>query len=131
MAPTTHAEVLVRNIRAVRSRKGLEQANAVARMRALGYLNWHRQTMGKIERGERRVTTDEVLGLACALETTVGALMTPRDEDRIVAFPSGETVSVQSVRLSVRAHYQEPPVVSWEGDVPVFSQQAEPGTETG
>ena len=61
-------------------------------MRALGYDTWHRQTMGKIERAERRITAEEVLGLAYALETSIAALMAPEDGDQVVDFPSGATI---------------------------------------
>jgi hypothetical protein len=48
-----YGDILAGNMRAERSRKRLGQASVVARMRALGYDRWHRQTMGKVERGER------------------------------------------------------------------------------
>lgn len=123
MAPTTYAEVLTRNIRAARSRQGLDQKNIVARMRALGHDKWHRQTMGKVERGERRVTTEEMLALALALETSIAALMAPTDEDKIIGLPSGETVTVTSVWQSARWASNDGEV-RWEGDVPVFEPRA-------
>jgi len=97
MAPTTYVDVLVRNIRAARSRLGLDQADVVARMRALGYETWYRQTMGKVERAERRVSAEEILGLAAALETTVARLMTPLWEDKWIELPSGESLRVGAV----------------------------------
>ena len=33
-------------------------------MRALGYKEWLYQTVGKVERGRRRVTAEEIRGLA-------------------------------------------------------------------
>ena len=36
-------------------------------MRALGFTNWHRQTMGKVERGDRRLLAVEVMALARVL----------------------------------------------------------------
>ena len=50
-------------------------------MRALGYTYWTRQTMSKVERGDRRVLAEEIPGLAYALMTSISALMAPRDED--------------------------------------------------
>lgn len=55
------------NIRAERARIGIDQETLVKRMRALGYDTWHRQTVGKVERGERRVLADELPGLARCL----------------------------------------------------------------
>lgn len=105
MAPTTYADVLVRNVKAARARLGLDQADAVARMRALGFATWHRQTMGKVERAERRLTAEEVLGLAACLETTVQQLMSPRITDAPVELPSGEVLaSIQVMALVSDEH---------------------------
>lgn len=119
MEPTSYAEVVTRNIRAARSRQDLDQANIVKRMRALGYENWHRQTMGKVERGERRVTADEVLALSLALETSISSLVAAKDEDEAVEFPSGAQISVLYVRMSAVGRLIHG-TVQWEGDVPVI-----------
>jgi len=50
-------------------------------MRALGFEPWIRQTVGSTERGRRRPTTEESIGLALALETTVPRLLMPIVED--------------------------------------------------
>ena len=118
MAPTTYAEVLARNIRAARTRKRLGQTTVVERMRALGFTSWHRPTLGNVERGERRVTAEEIFGLSEALETSIGALMTPVEDDKVVEFPSDAAVTVEHVRLSVRG--QNDGAVQWNGDSPVF-----------
>jgi transcriptional regulator with XRE-family HTH domain len=126
MAPdTSYDEVLTRNIRAARSRLDLEQKNIVARMRALGHDTWHRQTMGKVERGERRVTGEEMIALALALETTIAALMAPRDEDGAVELRSGARLPVEVVRLSAVGKIVDG-AVRWDGDEPVFSAQEHP-----
>jgi transcriptional regulator with XRE-family HTH domain len=119
MAPTTYADVLARNIRAARSRADIGQESLAARMRALGHDAWIRQTVGSTERGRRRPTAEEVLGLSVALETSISALMAPADEDKVVDFPSGATVSVGFVYRSARGFNDG--AVQWDGDVPVFS----------
>ena len=125
MAPTSYAEVLTRNIRAARHRLGLEQADVVERMRALGYKTWHRQTIGKVERGERRITADEVLGLSCALTTSITRLMAPVDEDRVVEFQvDGEELSVTAVQMLARGLSDIG--VSWYGNKPVMITPAVP-----
>ena len=98
MAPATYADVLAGNIRAERSRKGLGQTTVVERMRALGFTSWHRQTMGNVERGERRVTADEIYALAWALETSIPTLMKASDDEKEVKFPNGQAVGAVSVR---------------------------------
>jgi hypothetical protein len=87
-------------------------------MRALGYTAWLYQTVGNVEKGKRRVTAEEVLGLGEALETSVGRLMSPDADDKPVNFPSGGVVSVVHVQLSVRGRNDGS--VQWNGDEPVF-----------
>jgi 8-oxo-dGTP pyrophosphatase MutT (NUDIX family)/transcriptional regulator with XRE-family HTH domain len=90
--PTTPAEILAGNIAAARGRRRLQQADLADRMRALGW-KWVRQTVGEIENGRRRVSSDELIGLSYALETDVGNLLLPAPgEVRIAALPAGHLV---------------------------------------
>jgi hypothetical protein len=126
-ARLTYGQILGRNVSAARGRLRLSQAAVGARMKALGF-QWHQQTAGQTETGRRRVTGEELLALSYALETSVRTLMTPLDEDRVVAFPSGEAVSVQSVRLSVRGSPNN--AVTWDGATPkVFSGPLAEGSD--
>lgn len=119
MAPTHYSDVLAGNIRSARTRIDREQESAAARMRALGYAYWTRQTVSKVERGDRRVLAEEIPGLAYALQTTISALMAPRDEDKTVEFqPGGEPVSVESLQLSARGQVDDS--VWWNEDEPLF-----------
>lgn len=118
MAPTTYADVLAQNIRAARSRRDLSQQAVAARMRALGYEAWLYQTVGNVEKGRRRVTAEEIFGLAYALETSIGALMAPVEDDKVVDFPSGAEVEVASVRVSVQGRNDG--AVQWKDETPVF-----------
>lgn len=97
MAPTTYSDVLAQNIRAARSRTDLGQEAVAERMRHLGFTAWIRQTVGSTERGRRRPTAEEMLGLAICLETSVQRLMTPLWEDKWVELPSGEALRVGAV----------------------------------
>jgi 8-oxo-dGTP diphosphatase len=122
MAPTPYAEVLARNIRAARSRIDLGQDAVAARMRNLGFSAWLRQTVGSTERGRRRPTAEEILGLAFALETTVPRLMAPLWEDKWVELPSGMSVRVGAVvdRVGgITAHDSVPNDISWHENTPV------------
>ena len=87
-------------------------------MRALGFSAWVRQTVTRVERSRRRLTAEEILGLAYALETSIGSLMDPSPDDKQVAFPSGQAISVGSVQRSVRHFYDG--AVGWFGDAPDF-----------
>jgi transcriptional regulator with XRE-family HTH domain len=92
---TAYGEVLAANIRAARARKGLNQADASERMRALGFTAWHRQTASAVEKGDRRLLAEEILGLASVLGVPMAALMRPAPEDLPVTFPSGKPADDQ------------------------------------
>jgi transcriptional regulator with XRE-family HTH domain len=116
MARLTYDAVLAGNIRATRGRKKLDQADIVERMRYLGFTTWHRQTMGKVERGERRVTAEEIFGLALALETTIQALMTANGQDDDVYLPSGQPIGAVSVERLVGRLAVNDRSVQWADD---------------
>ncbi len=120
MAPTTYADVLARNIRAARNRADIGQDSLAARMRALGFDAWIRQTVGSTERGRRRPTAEEIFGLSYALETSISRLLAPTEEDKVVEFPSGDPISVDSVRLSAIGKIVHG-AVTWDEDKPVFA----------
>jgi len=96
MAPISYADVMASNIIAARSRARLDQADVAARMQELGFGNWYAQTVGKTEKGDRRLLAHELAGLAFALETSVARLMAPLDEDH-----------------SVRLQDNGPPIPAW------------------
>ena len=116
MAPTTYADVLARNIRAARNRADIGQASVATRMRNLGFPGWHPQTVSSSEKGKRRTTAEEILGLALALETTVQRLMTPLGEDKWVELPSGQSLNVEAVVHLVAGTNDG--VLRWHGDTP-------------
>lgn len=71
----TWKEAIVANIRAERARTQMRQEDLVLAMQALGFTNWCRQTVGVIERGGRRVTADEIIGLARIFGVPVSVLL--------------------------------------------------------
>lgn len=81
MVAIGYDEVLARNIRAARSRAGLNQELVAARMRALGFGEWCQSTVGRAERGKRRVMAGEAVWLAWALQTNLAALLKPTGDD--------------------------------------------------
>lgn len=92
-----YGEILARNIRGARGRLGINQEALAARMRSLGFSAWLRQTVANVEKGRRRVTGEEVLGLALALETAMPDLMRAASQDGDVALPNGRLLSGASV----------------------------------
>lgn len=87
-------------------------------MRALGFEKWHRGIMGKIERSERRLLAEELLGLAYALETSVEALLSPAADERgYVKFGDG---AVHMAQAAARIRGVSDGAVRWDGDKPDF-----------
>jgi transcriptional regulator with XRE-family HTH domain len=101
---TPYADVLARNVRAARARARIGQAEVAAVMSKMGFGAWVRQTVTKVERGERRLTAEEVLGLSIALRTTIAALMMPQNEDNGIMLPSGYILPGSSVQASVSGY---------------------------
>jgi transcriptional regulator with XRE-family HTH domain len=127
MEALSYDEIVVSNIRAARARLGIDQVVVVERMRALGFTSWHRQTMGKVERGDRRLLgAGEIMGLAAALETTIGGLMSPAADDGGVQFPSGDRISARSAGLSVLGYNDRS--VTWDGEQPKVVPDKDDGT---
>lgn len=93
-------------------------------MAALGFA-WRQQIVAAVESGRRRLTVNELLGLALALETSIGALLDPSMDDSLVRLPSGSVLLAHTVLRSVR-HFNDG-MVSWEGDKPRFASR-EPDT---
>ena len=112
-----YGKILGRNISAARGRLRKSQAATARRMSALGF-EWHQQTVGAIEKGDRRATAEEIFGLSLALEVPIAELMAPVDRERVVTLRSGETISVAAVQLS--AYGVTNHAISWDGDTPVF-----------
>jgi hypothetical protein len=80
-------------------------------MRSLGF-EWHQQTVGAVERGERRVTAEEILGLSVALETTIDVLMMPQWDGQCVTLPAGQWIGLPAARPLPRPTQSD----LWDGD---------------
>jgi transcriptional regulator with XRE-family HTH domain len=100
-AATTYAGLLRRNVKTARARLGINQEALASRMQALGFDVWVRQTVARVEGGKRRLTAEEVFGLAMALRVSVMHLMTPQGYGEMVALPSGVELPIEDVRRLV------------------------------
>lgn len=74
------SEVLADNIHGHRSLRRMSQQALADQMKALGH-GWWRATVSEVERAGRTVTTDELLALALALDTTIADLLDPTGPD--------------------------------------------------
>jgi transcriptional regulator with XRE-family HTH domain len=98
-ADRRYAKSIGRNISAARGRLQLSQVAVAARMADLGF-DWHQQTLGAVEKGKRRVTAEEILGLGFALDTTAVELMVPWGDEEI-ELPGGEVFDARVVRIVI------------------------------
>lgn len=120
MALSDYADAIVRNVRAERARKGLEQRDLVERMRLLGCTNWHRQTLSRVERGERRLLAEEVFVLAIALQTSLPRLMGYLGDEKAVELVPGG--SIDAADVMTLASGRNNGAVQFNGNVPVFGR---------
>jgi 8-oxo-dGTP diphosphatase len=120
--------IVGRSVRAARTVRGLGQEQVAARMRALGFTAWLRQTVGQVERGKRRLVVDEVLALSFALQTTIAELIMPAADEETVDLPNGQAVSVALIRHSIRGTRATD--VRWAGDQLVLPTAGAPFRST-
>jgi transcriptional regulator with XRE-family HTH domain len=120
MAPASYSDAVLENIRATRARKKLDQAVVSERMRKLGYKSWHRQTLGKVERGERRLAASELLGLAVALETNIPLLLSGPPDDGVEL---GDKGPIDGRDVTALASGRNNGAVRWDdNNDPIFSK---------
>jgi transcriptional regulator with XRE-family HTH domain len=74
------AEVLARNVRDYRKLRNLSQEELGERMAALGH-GWTAGIVGFVERADRNMTVDELLGAALVLGVAPGHLLSPYGVD--------------------------------------------------
>ena len=115
--------LVARNVRIARAAvvPKLSQAGLAARMRALGFGEWRRQTVGNTENGKRRLTAEELLGLALALDTTVSSLDRAAGDDS--GFPGGQQIiRLPGFAMPVWRIGMNDGSLRWDGNVPVIGE---------
>src|SRR5262245_5591924 len=113
MTPGPYMDLLARNLRAARAAAGLSQADVAERMTQLGFTYWRRQTVARAEKAERRLTSDEVIGLMVALETDMTALLNPPAEFQAVLLPAGQEILLPAAKYT----YDPDRASVWRGNV--------------
>jgi transcriptional regulator with XRE-family HTH domain len=114
----TFTEWFARNFRAARAAAGHHQGDVSERMNGLGFKEWRRQTVARVERGERRVSAEEAFWLAYVLDTSVARLMSPTEDDHWVAAPNGKTIHAQHARQRMRSTGDA--AIQWHDNTPEF-----------
>jgi transcriptional regulator with XRE-family HTH domain len=75
------SQILAKNIKDRRSERKLSQSVLAERMVSVGHGKWTRATVTEIERENRSVSVDELLGLALVLGVPIGELLDPTGID--------------------------------------------------
>lgn len=84
MTDTTVAATVAARVAEVRNRRGYKLRELSRRLADLGY-SMDPSALMRLERGERKVTLDDVMALALALDVSPDALAIPLDDGRQVA----------------------------------------------
>ena len=81
-------DVVRRRVAALRRKKGKSQADLAEDMNRLGFPNWSRFSVSTLERGERRISIDELVAIAMALGEPINALLDPVGLPTVRLIPS-------------------------------------------
>ncbi|MBO0813669.1 MAG: helix-turn-helix transcriptional regulator [Actinobacteria bacterium] len=90
-------ELLTRNLRYARAAAGLDQTEVRDLMNELGFTSWQRSTVSMVERGKRKLSVEELTGLALVYDVAPARLFRPDDGELPVTLPGGFTF--RAVRL--------------------------------
>jgi transcriptional regulator with XRE-family HTH domain len=71
------SDAVAEKVRAYRLLRRLKQDDVADRMRELRHHTWTRQTVSDVERVQRHLTVDELLGLSIVLDQSLNELLDP------------------------------------------------------
>lgn len=124
-------QVLSHNVRSVRGLRRLTQEDLASRMRVLGHDNWVRATVSEVERYGRNVTTEELLGLALAMNVTIATLLEPTGIDGSLAgdLDVGLPQTLPAFLFAGLVRGDGQPVIEWKGNKPDKASFRKKGTQ--
>jgi transcriptional regulator with XRE-family HTH domain len=93
----TATQVLGRELRTTRTRKGWTQAELATRMQQLGFEGMDQPMVARSERGQRTVSLDETLGFALALGVPPMSLVLPRGPEEQIRVALDVTMPARNV----------------------------------
>jgi transcriptional regulator with XRE-family HTH domain len=78
-------EVVARSVKWVRESARITQQQLADDMGRLGFVNWKRITVAEVESGKRRLSVEEMIGIAVLFDVPVAYLMAGFRGDEVVA----------------------------------------------
>ena len=114
----SYADLLARNLRAARAAARISQAEIAERMNSLGFREWRRQTVARVEKAERKMSAEELFWLSYVLSASVMRLMSPTEDDHWVAAPNGRTIHAQHAAQRMRSTGDG--AIRWDRNMAVF-----------
>jgi transcriptional regulator with XRE-family HTH domain len=114
----SYADLLARNLRAARAAARISQADVAERMNDLGFPEWRRQTVARVEKAERKISAEEVFWLSYVFDASVMRLMSPTGDDHWVSAPNGRVIHAQHAMQRMRSTGDA--AVRWDGNRAVF-----------
>lgn len=109
-----YMDLVASNVRLARAAAELSQEDVAARMRALGFGEWRRQTVGSTEKGRRRLLLAEALGLMVAFETDLETLLYPQKEFVSISLPAGHETVLPAAKIGFGSGRDRESV--WDGN---------------
>lgn len=114
----SYADLLARNLRAARAAARISQVEVAERMNSLGFPEWRRQTVARVEKAERKTSAEEVFWLSYVLGASVARLMVPTEDDHWVAAPNGKVIHAQHAIGRMRSTGDA--AVRWDRNTAIF-----------
>jgi transcriptional regulator with XRE-family HTH domain len=100
MGSRTVGELVGRNVRGARERRGMTQEELGAALKPFLNRTWSRQAVSIMEAGDRAFVVEDLVALAGALETPVEELLLPRgdtDADEVVVSLPGMDLTYEEL----------------------------------
>jgi transcriptional regulator with XRE-family HTH domain len=75
LRPVTFGEVVARSVKLLRERATITQQQLAVYMERLGFVSWKRITVAEVESGKRKLSIEEMVGLAALFDAPVASVL--------------------------------------------------------